>query len=296
MFRPSSEALNDWLFSQSLFHGLYDDSDDSGSDDGNSGDHTRVPRAKRSCKSVYSVEDRYNSFFYRTYLSPAAKEAGIEKDDSWLGKKFRRRFRVPFSVFMEICKDFERLNGKRPATDRAGIETVPLELLVLGALRVLGSGCTFEAVEELTCVAEGTHRLFFHNEFCVWGVRASDEHIKMPESEEEIKHVVKQYEERGFPGCVGSVDCVHLVWDKCPAELASACNGKGSFPTLAFQVVCSNRRKIMSCSNYFYGATNDKTIAMADEVSLIFIRIPIFNIFRLTLPAKISPHPDPINQ
>ena len=52
----------------------------------------------------------------------------------------------------------------------------------------------------------------------------------------------------------------------------------------------------MSCSNYFYGATNDKTIAMADEVSFNIIRIPIFNIFRLTLPAKISPHPDPINQ
>ena len=90
----------------------------------------------------------------------------------------------------------------------------------------------------------------------------------MPETEAEITHVLSQYDEKGFPGCVGSVDCVHLVWDKCPAACLSNCKGKGSFPTLAFEVVCSNRRKIMSVSQYFFGAVNDKTIAMSDPVCL----------------------------
>lgn len=63
---------------------------------------------------------------------------------------------------MEICRDIERVLGERASVDRAGEETIPIGLLVLAALRVLGSGCTFEAVEELTAVSECTHRKFFH--------------------------------------------------------------------------------------------------------------------------------------
>ena len=143
--------------------------------------------------------------------------------------------------------------------------------MVLASLRVLGSGCTFEAVEELTAVSECTHRKFFHEQFCMWGAKAAEEHICMPRTEEEIAHVLRWYEQRGFPGCVGSVDCVHLIWDRCPASAFSACKGKGSFPTLAFEVVCSNTKKILSVSQFFFGAVNDKTIAMSDEVRCAFL-------------------------
>jgi hypothetical protein len=266
MFRPSDTAFNSWLFSEETFHSLYGDSD---SDSGEGNDHDKdahPPRATRSRKSFYSVQDRYDSFFYTEYLSDTALELGIENQDSRRGKKFRRRFRVPYCIFIEICKDIERINGVRRETDRAGDKTIPIGLLVLAALRILGSGCTFEAVEELTAVSEETHRKFFHEQFCRWGEKAAKEHITMPESKEDLLHVLRQYEEKGFPGCVGSIDCVHLIWDKCPAGALSSCKGKGSFPTLAFEVVCSNTRKILSVSQFFYGTTNDKTIAMADEV------------------------------
>ena len=138
---------------------------------------------------------------------------------------------------------------------------------MLAALRILRSGCTFEAVEELTAVSERTHRKFCLEQFCYWGGKAGEEHICMPVTEEEIAHVLRRYEERGFPGCVGSIDCaVHLVWDKCPAGAFSACKGKGSFPTLAFEVVCSNTQNFLSVSQFFFGTVNDKTFAMSDEV------------------------------
>jgi hypothetical protein len=47
--------------------------------------------------------------------------------------------------------------------DAKGAECVKVSLLVLGSLRILGSGCTFDCVEELTCVGQDTHRKFFHN-------------------------------------------------------------------------------------------------------------------------------------
>ena len=119
-------------------------------------------------------------------------------------------------------------------------------------------------MEELTVVSKGTHRNFFINSSAIGGGKAAEEHICMPATEEEIAHILRHYEERGFPSCFGSIDYVHLVcWDKCPTAGAfSACKGKGSFPTLAFEVVCcSNTRKIMSI---FFGTVNDKTIAMSD--------------------------------
>ena len=259
----SEEAFRTWIFNESTFNDLHgSDSSDSDGD----GNDAVPPRKPRSRKAFFSVEDRYSSFFYKTYLSETAIAEGIMNDDSWLGKKFRRRFRVPYSVFKEICLDIDLVLGERAMHDRAGHETVPVSLLVLGSLRVIGSGCTFDAIEELTNVAEETHRIFFHEQFCNWGERVSPTHIKMPCDAESLRHVLGLYERLGHPGCTGSIDCVHVIWDKCPAGLKSACKGKGGFPTLAFQVVCSHTKKIMSVSVFFWGTVNDKTIAMADDV------------------------------
>ncbi len=49
---------------------------------------------------------------------------------------------------------------ERPdATGKAG---VPLELFILGALRYLGRGWTFDDLEESTNISLSTHRQFFH--------------------------------------------------------------------------------------------------------------------------------------
>jgi Plant transposon protein. len=148
---------------------------------------------------------------------------------------------------------------------------VKLPLLVLGSLRCIASGCTFDAIEELTCVSQQTHRLFFHKYFCTWGKVAANDIIMMPHDVDAISHVTRQYEQRGLPGCVGSIDCVHVCWDRCPASMHSVCKGKDKVPTLAFQVVCSHAKRIMYVSDYFWGTYNDKTIARLD---------PLFDLFR----------------
>lgn len=90
-------------------------------------------------------------------LSSEAIQNGIEDDQSRLGKKFQRHFRVPNIIFLEICRDIDRVNGEHDGINRACSEMIPVSLLVLTSLRVLGSGCTFEAVEGLTAVSECTH-------------------------------------------------------------------------------------------------------------------------------------------
>ena len=59
------------------------------------------------------------------------------------------------------------------------------------------------------------------------------------------------------PGAIGSIDCVHVGWDMCPASIRSDCEGKEGYLTLAFKVVVSHTRKILACSEAFYGTWND---------------------------------------
>ena len=47
----------------------------------------------------------------------------------------------------------------RKQTDSRGRQLVDVKLLVLGALRYVATGCTFDALDELICVAGETHRV-----------------------------------------------------------------------------------------------------------------------------------------
>jgi hypothetical protein len=41
-------------------------------------------------------------------------------------------------------------------------QSSPLELLILGTLRYLGRGWTFDDLEDVTAISEEVHRSFFH--------------------------------------------------------------------------------------------------------------------------------------
>ena len=81
------------------------------------------------------------------------------------------------------------------------------------------------------------------------GEGLADELVNLPRNIYESRHVTGLFERVGLPGCVGSIDCVHLVWDKYPAGFLFACKGKEKLPTLAFQVVASHAKKILSVSS-----------------------------------------------
>ena len=228
-----------------------------------------VRKRKRRSAPECTPEDRCRSMFYRTYIQPADEDICLEisicNEYSKKGKRFWRRFRVPCCIFEEICTSLRDEGYYLDGKCQSGLPKVEVELLVLDSLRLLGSGCTYDLAEECTNVAQGTIRLFFQNTFCKWGRALSRDLVKLPETEEQLRHVVGLYERIGLPGCVGSVDCVHLVWDKCPAGYLSQCKGKEKHATLAFQAVVLHTKRILALSQFFAGATNDKSIARYDS-------------------------------
>ena len=83
-------------------------------------------------------------------------------------KVFRKRFRLPYQSFiglLKIVKDndggfFERWREDRPDKQFRKIKASPVELLLLGSLRYLGRGWTFDDLEESTFMTREVHRVF----------------------------------------------------------------------------------------------------------------------------------------
>ena len=128
------------------------------------------------------------------------------------GKLFRRRFRVPYPIYLQIV-DITRASGLlTESPDVAGNPAAPLELKILSILRVLGRGYCFDGVEELTCISAEVLRLFF-KKFCEYFARENfARYCNPPSPPEEIENCLEIYGRLGLPRCIGSTDCVHIRW------------------------------------------------------------------------------------
>lgn len=104
---------------------------------------------------------------------------------------------------------------------------IPYELKVLGVLRILGRGWLFDDVAEATKMCETTMGRFFHS-FCREFVQDFfRDYVHMPApGSQDLRDVMNVYAAHGLNGCVGSVDCVHIPWGKCPYNLRHLHIGK----------------------------------------------------------------------
>ena len=83
-------------------------------------------------------------------------------------------------------------------TDGIGRPSAPLELKILGVLRVLGRGMRFDGIAELTNISEEAIRVYFHS-FCRnFATELFSKYCKSPDSDEEVKKVTDVYEKLGL--------------------------------------------------------------------------------------------------
>jgi hypothetical protein len=133
------------------------------------------------------------------------------------------------------------------------------------ALRRLGRGLVLDDVAELADLSTSTVDWIFHtfvdgmvdhyfNQFV--GLHTGDRREK----------AMQVYQMLGFPGCAGSGDVTHVLWDRCPVHLTNLCKGKEGSPSLGYFVLVDHHKFIQYCSLGFEGATNDKTIANVDPM------------------------------
>ena len=136
-------------------------------------------------RTQYERNDPKDSPFWK-YMTKETYRDPTHRD----GKLFRRRFRMPFDMFLKIVnlvrekQWFPEKQSLRMQLERQ--EAIPLEIKLLGVFRVLGRGVCFDDIEELTHVSAETHRKFFRDFVTIFSLELYDIWIHGPRSDDEV--------------------------------------------------------------------------------------------------------------
>jgi hypothetical protein len=134
-----------------------------------------------------------------------------------------------------------------------------LELLVMTALYLLGLGAAFRSCKRLCGISTSEVQKFFYT-FIEALIDMKDDYICLPRNLTKLKHVNKDYNTAGLPGCVGSMDVVHVKWFHCPTGNHNRAKGKEGYPTLGLQCIADFNRRVMAIYGPQFGSQNDKDI------------------------------------
>ncbi len=183
-------------------------------------------------------------------------------------KKFRRRFRMPHSSFVQLVVD-ARSGNWFPTWMRSSCvnkPSSPLELMILGSLRYLGRGWTFDDCEEATAIGEETHRRFFHQFIKIGSTILYDKYVHTPRTKEDIEPHMDEFKLSGMPGACASSDATSIVHEMCSHRIQRVHKGfKSKHPTRTYNLTVNHRREILGTTSGHPGSYNDKTVVLYDD-------------------------------
>jgi hypothetical protein len=233
-------------------------------------DEERDDGRKRKCprkhREELEREDFQNAPWQRmidsgSYKSPRTRH----------GLHFRRRYRVPASVFDFIVEKavcgrwFQEYGAGTSAVDALGRPIPSLHVKILSSLRILATGCAYSDCYDGSFMDGQTVRKFYYRFLHQFVLHFYSEWIYGPRDDAELTTTLSIYHRLGLTGAIGSTDCFHLFWDRCPQQLKVDCkNGKYKRCTLVFSIVNDHHRRIYSCTHPFHGTCNDKVVASYD--------------------------------
>ncbi|XP_021835021.1 uncharacterized protein [Spinacia oleracea] len=170
---------------------------------------------------------------------------------------FRRRFRMRKHVFLRITQSVEErhefFQQRLDATGRLGASSLQKCTAVM---RLLAYGTAADSVKDYLRVSTSLARDYLQH--FVEGIVSyfSDEYLRRP-MEADIARLLQIGEARGFPGMMGSIDCMHWRWKNCPLRLKGLFSGRANKPTLILEAVASQDLWIWHACFGMSGRCND---------------------------------------
>ena len=237
------------------------------------GKKTRVARSRWYTDPVTRVKRKKTpkmSVWWEDYIQDP------QPDNKHWTKEFRRNFRLPYASYVMLLdmisseasdglfdrwiKAYERKNNKKNK------KVSPIELLLLGSLRYLGRGWTFDDMKDVTYISRDVHRKFFH-QFVKFGAKVLyPMYVSAPRAVEELRKCEREYNIAGFPGCIGSTDATHIPLEKVCMSMRQAHLGHKSKVTMrTYNLTCNHRRKILHTTEGHPARWNDKTLIRFDN-------------------------------
>ena len=170
---------------------------------------------------------------------------------------FRRRFRRNKPLFLRIVDrlttEVPYFQQRRNAHGRYGLS--PLQKCT-AAIRMLAYGQSGDTYDEYLRLGESTALLCL--EHCTNGIVQlfGDEYLRRP-TPEDLQRLLDIGEKRGFPGMIGSIDCMHWQWKNCPTAWRGQYTRGSGKPTIVLEAVASEDLWIWHAFFGLPGTLND---------------------------------------
>ena len=181
-------------------------------------------------------------------------------------EQFRRRFRMRKQLFQRICDTViahdNFFQHRRNCTGTLGIHPM---MKIIAAFRVLCYGSSADSLDENleiseTVVIQSVKKFTSAVNECF-----GDYYLRIPTTDD-LALLVKENKSRGFPGMVGSLDCMKWVWKNCPTAWAGAFKGMNGKPSVVLEAVASYDLHIWHAFIGMPGACNDINVLDASPL------------------------------
>ncbi|KAF7152257.1 hypothetical protein RHSIM_Rhsim01G0115100 [Rhododendron simsii] len=181
-------------------------------------------------------------------------------------KIFRRRFRMNRSLFLRIVSEVVAHEPyfvqKRNSAGVLGLSSL---VKITAAIRLLAYGIAADAIDEYLRIGESTAlkclRKFAKAIIAIF----SDEYLRSPNNND-IARLLAIGESRGFPGMLGSIDCMHWTWKNCPTAWKGMYTGHAHEPTIILEAVASSDLWIWHAFFGLPGSNNDINVLERSSV------------------------------
>nr|XP_043611689.1 uncharacterized protein LOC122583336 [Erigeron canadensis] len=140
---------------------------------------------------------------------------------------FRRRFKMRKEMFLRIARDIHSFNSVQPLpkhfqffhkapTDASGRPGFNIFQKCTSAIRQLAYSYKADALDDYLQMAQDTAYQCL-DAFCKCVIHLyQEEYLRRP-TEVDIQRITAKHEQvHGFPGMLGSIDCMHWGWRNCP--------------------------------------------------------------------------------
>ena len=219
-------------------------------------------------KRQRTIKDHFTSFWESAW-GKLLLHPNMDNPTSVEGRRFRRRFRLPYPLFQYLVEICTRLLNIFDLTNKSPI---PIQLKILACLRILGRDNCADDINELSfeLLGESTVHYLFKTFVENIALRVFPKFVKLSTGNQ-LQKVLDSFAKVGLPGCVGSMDCTRIKWSMCPARQRWSHVGKEGFPTKVYLVIVDHDKRVQYVSSSFKGSCNDVQICQNDPVCLAIL-------------------------
>ena len=170
---------------------------------------------------------------------------------------FRRRFRMSRNLFLRIV-DAVKQHDNYFAQQSDGLGRLGLSTLekATAVFRILAYGVPADATDEYVKIGEST-AIECVKRFCHAIVEIFASRYLREPTTNDVARLLYIGEQRGFPGMLGSLDCMHWRWKNCPTAWAGQYSGRSGAPTIILEVVADYDLWIWHAYFGMPGSNND---------------------------------------